>query len=150
MKKLVSESLEDALSKEKTLHKRLIEDKDGIKIYAVNGDYVRDKDPGLDFPQFVEGGSHYPTSYPGYKKYIPEDEIWIDDVHLLKPNDLQAIILHELVERNLMKNHGVSYDDAHEIANKAETLFRKNVHKGSGIKVRDIIYNKFKDKKRGK
>jgi hypothetical protein len=98
-----------------------------VKIFTVNGDYVRDKEPGLNFPQFVEGGSYYVTSYPKYKKYIPEDEIWLDDVHETKPNDLKAILYHEFVERNLMKYKKWNYSDAHEYANKKETEYRARV-----------------------
>ena len=142
---------EGILAKEKTLNKKLLEEKDGVKIYSVNGDYIRNSNPGLDFDEFVEGGHHYVTSSPKYAKNIPEDEIWIDDVHLIKSYDLQAIVLHELVERSLMKDHKLSYDKAHTVANSIQKAFRGNVKEGDGLEVRDVLYNqilkKYKDKK---
>jgi hypothetical protein len=137
-------NLPTKLSNEKGLDKKVIDVIDGVKICAVNGDYVRDE-KGLNFIAFVEGGNHYPNSYPQYRKYIKPDEVWFDDVHLTKPNDAAAIILHEMVERNQMKEHHLSYDKAHDIANKAEKLFRKKVSKGTGGKIWGQIYKKYKD-----
>lgn len=97
-----------------------------VKICAVNGSYVKSK---LKFMSFVEGGHHYVDSYPEYKKYIPEDEIWIDDVFLHKPNDFRAIVGHEWLERNLMKYQGWSYDKAHEYANNKEMKVRERSQK---------------------
>jgi hypothetical protein len=117
-----------------TLNKKLlntIKDSGGkdVKIYAVNGDFIRDGKPGLNFNGFVDGGHYYVTSLPGYKQNIPEDEIWVDDVFEFKPNDLRALILHEFVERNLMKYKKWTYDNAHEYANMKETEYRKRVKK---------------------
>ena len=136
MAKLVCESVEGVLKDLKKDREELILNKgvlakkkdeggDWVKICSVNGDFVRDKHPGLNFNQFVDGGHHYVTSYPGYKKHIPEDEIWVDDVFRLKPNDLHAIVKHEWVERNKEKYHHESYDKAHGEANKAESKFRE-------------------------
>jgi len=116
------------------LNKRIlktIKDRGGdiVKIYAVNADYVRDKKPGLNFDGFTDGGHHYVTSLPGYKKWIPENEIWIDDVFMMKPNDLRAILQHEFTERNLMKYKHWSYDKAHDYANKKESEYRERVKK---------------------
>jgi hypothetical protein len=129
-----------------TLNKRLLFIIKDVKIYAVNADFVRDKDPGLGFNGFTDGGSHYVTSLPGYKK-IPENEIWIDDVFLSKPNDLGAFILHELLERHLMKFYGVPYDTAHtDYAEKAESMFREKSKEGLGIKIIKQIYHEFLEK----
>jgi hypothetical protein len=128
-------NLPSKLSGEKGLNKRVLDVIDGVRICAVNGDFVRDKDDGLGFIAFVEGGNHYADSYPDYKKDIKENEIWLDDVHLTKPNDAAAIILHEMVERYQMKEHDLTYDKAHDIANEAEQLFRKKIHTGTGGKV---------------
>ena len=138
-------NLPSELSGEKDLNKRVLDVIDGIKICAVNGDFVRDKNKGLGFIAFVEGGNHYADSYPDYKKDIKKDEVWLDDVHLTKPNDAAAIILHEMVERYQMKEHGLTYDKAHDIANRAEQLFRKKVHTGTGGKLWGQIYKKFRD-----
>jgi hypothetical protein len=97
-----------------------------VKIFAVNGSYIKGK---LKFMAFVEGGHHYVDSYPEYKKYIPEDEIWVDDVFLNKPNDFRAIVGHEWLERNLMKYNGWSYEKAHEYSNKKEMKVREGAQK---------------------
>jgi hypothetical protein len=96
-----------------------------VKICLVNGSYVKATDPGLGFKEFVEGGHHYVDSYPGYKKFIPEDEIWVDDAFKSKPEEIQAIIQHEFIERNLMKYKKWSYSKAHEYSNKKEAELRK-------------------------
>lgn len=112
------------------LNKRLIgitNDSKGnkVKICSVNGTYVKGKNPGLGFIEFVEGGHYYVDSYPGYKKFIPEDEIWIDDVFLTKREDFNGILGHEWAERNLMKYKKWSYDKAHEYANRKEIKIRE-------------------------
>jgi tRNA nucleotidyltransferase (CCA-adding enzyme) len=102
---------------------------DGVDInpvYAVNGDEVRES----GFIEWVEGGNHWvdadlPEEEQKYAKHIPKDELWVDDVHLTKPNDFEGILLHERTESYLIKHYGYTYDDAHEIANKIELLFRK-------------------------
>jgi hypothetical protein len=96
-----------------------------VKIYAVNGTYIKGTNPGFGFIEFVEGGHYYVDSYPGFKKYIPEDEIWIDDAFLDKPIDFYGILNHEWIERNLMKYKKWSYEKAHEFANKAEKTIRR-------------------------
>lgn len=96
-----------------------------VKICAVNGTYIKKPKSGLGFIEFVEGGHHYVDSYPGYKKHIPEDEIWVDDVFLNKPEDLAGILTHEMLERNLMKYKNWSYNKAHDYANSAEKKIRQ-------------------------
>lgn len=102
---------------------------DEVKICLVNGDYVTSEEPGLGFKEFVEGGHHYVTNYPGYKLNIPEDEIWIDDLYVKEPEKMKGIIQHEFIERNLMKYKGWNYSDAHEYANKKEAELRKKSEK---------------------
>jgi len=127
-----------------TLNKRILFEMDDFKICVVNADFVRDRDPGLDFNGFTDGGSHYVTSLPGYKKWIPEDEIWIDDVFLSKPNDLGGIVLHEMLERHIMKYYGIPYDTAHnKFAEKAESKFREVAKRGISFDVIKEIYGEF-------
>jgi hypothetical protein len=134
-------------NKNRALDKEVLYAEDDFKVCAVNGDFIRSKNPGLDFDQFVDGGSYYVTSYPGYKKHIAEDEIWIDDVFKVKPHDICAIILHEKIERFLMKNYNVSYDDAHtDYANPAEEEFRRRGKGGFDHELQTEIFNKYKDK----
>jgi hypothetical protein len=112
------------------LDKKLIRTyNDGIDVnpvYAVNGDEVRES----GFIEWVEGGNHWvdydlPRNEQKYAKRIPADDLWVDDVHLAKPNDFEGILLHERTESYVIKHYGYTYDDAHDIANKIELLFRK-------------------------
>lgn len=84
-----------------------------LAIYLVDGEQIRNE---IDV-DFVNGGNG--AIYPSY---IPRDEIWIDDAqHAL---DRTATALHELIERDLMLHHGLSYDRAHDEANVYERVFR--------------------------
>lgn len=89
----------------------------GMRIYTVNGEYIRDY---VD-QDFVAGGN------PGRYTYIPANEIWIEDN--LDLIDTLAIILHEIVECSYMVKDGMSYNNAHDIANKKEKTFRKLIIK---------------------
>ena len=87
------------------LNKKVVEvvkDEEGndVKICTVNGEFIKGTNPGLGFIEFVEGGHHYVDSYPGYKKHIPEDEIWIDEVFYDTPDNFKGIVGHEWKERN--------------------------------------------------
>jgi hypothetical protein len=93
--------------------RRLLGRAGGITVYLVDGEQVRNQ---IDI-DFVSGGNG--AVYPSY---IPQDEVWIDDgQHTL---DRTATALHELVERDLMLHHGMSYDRAHDEANVYERAFR--------------------------
>jgi tRNA nucleotidyltransferase/poly(A) polymerase len=125
---------------------------DGIDVnpvYAVNGDEVRDS----GFIEWVEGGNHWvdadlPKDEQKYAKHIPADELWIDDVHLSKPNDFEAILLHERIESYLIKHYGYTYNDAHDIANKVELIFREKTHDLSDEKeserISSLMFTAFK------
>ncbi len=111
--------LDESVEDKSGLNKKVIEivkDEEGndVKICSVSGEFVKGTNPGLDFIQFVEGGHHYVDSYPGYKKHIPEDEIWVDEVFLQTPDNFKGIVGHEFKERNNMKYHKMSYDKAHD------------------------------------
>jgi len=58
-----------------------------------------------------------------YPKYVPEDEVWADIK--MEQVDQFATIVHELVERNLMKNKHITYSKAHEEASRQEKKIRK-------------------------
>ncbi len=111
----IEEFTEIATEAKKGLNKKCATEISGVKICTINGDYVRTEQKHIEFTM---GGHHY------VYEYIPEDEIWIDENLSGKPNDFEATILHENTERNLMKEAGLSYDDAHEIANVVETRYR--------------------------
>lgn len=91
-------------------------------IYLVDGETVRDE---IDV-DFTNGGNE--ARY----HYVPRSEIWIDDAqHAL---DRTATALHELVERDLMLRHGMSYDAAHDAANGHERAFRRDLARNRPVR----------------
>ena len=81
---------------------------DGTKVEEVDGATVRDNIR----TEFIGGGNHEATPE------IPKDEIWLENN--MPPQERSKILLHELVERALMKQKGKSYDKAHDEANEIE------------------------------
>lgn len=43
----------------------------------------------------------------------------------LHPKDRVSTVVHEAIEHRLMKNHGMSYEKAHDEANKSDPKVRK-------------------------
>ena len=82
-------------------------------IVMINGAIVRQY---ID-PEFVLGGHDLAYSY------IPHNEIWLDSA--IDPKEVPFILLHEVVERDLMF-HGKSYDNAHDYSTVAEKEMRRN------------------------
>jgi hypothetical protein len=87
---------------------------DSITIKYVDGAEVRKKE--IDF---CIGGHFY-----RYPDLVPENEVWIEEVYKDKL-DMTADLIHELVERSLMKHLKVDYEAAHDLANVAEKSIRK-------------------------
>jgi hypothetical protein len=83
-----------------------------LAIWLVDGCRVRD----LAYLHFTLGG--HDLRY----RFIPRGEVWIDDA--VAPAERPAIIEHELTERRLMAT-GESYEDAHLVASRAESRFRR-------------------------
>ncbi len=92
--------------------------KDDVKIYLVNGTHIRDK---IDI-DLTMGGHAYV-----YPNYIPENEIWIDED--MDIEDQYTTIVHEMTERNEMRNKHLSYSKAHEDASEKEKKVRKKIEK---------------------
>ncbi len=95
------------------IHLKLLKVIDGVKIYLVDGELVRDRIT----IEYTMGGHHY--RYP----FIPEDEVWIDNA--MDKDDIEATIIHEMHERTLMKYKGLSYSTAHARSSEVEKVFRK-------------------------
>jgi hypothetical protein len=85
---------------------------EGVQVWVVDGMYVRGH---LD-EEFTNFGQHY--RFP----FIPEKEFWID--HEKNPDERRFFIEHLLVEHRLMAA-GKPYDDALEIADRAERTQRR-------------------------
>ncbi len=97
----------------KNVRKALLEIRDGFQVWVVDGKAVRDQ---FDV-NFTEGGHH--LRY----KYIPENEIWLDDD--LVPGERGPLLEHELSEVHLMQD-GMGYLKAHESANLVELVDRES------------------------
>lgn len=92
---------------------------DGWRVYAVDGDWVK-----VEFdPDFCEG-----SNFAHSPDFIPPDTIWLDD--RMESHDRPFIALHEAVEAWCMKNLGLAYDPAHNIANAAEMAWRRQAGQG--------------------
>lgn len=94
-------------------NKELIIKFEQTKIYLVHGKFIR---KNID-PSFCFGG-HYMVY-----KYVPKNELWIDDCVATK--EIPYILIHELRELDLMKK-GMSYNNSHDHANASEKEARRN------------------------
>jgi len=94
--------------------KIFLREQEGLKLYLVDGEQVR-----KDKIMFVSGGHGYVYDW------IPKDEVWIDDNQKDKPADMEATIKHELFEIGKMRDEGLDYESAHELANKMEKKVRQ-------------------------
>jgi hypothetical protein len=84
-----------------------------INVWLVDGNVVR----SLYKTDYTEGGHGY--VYP----WVPKRQIWIEkDVARWEP---PFLISHEYLELRLMRDEGIGYDHAHEIAAKIEFHLRK-------------------------
>ncbi len=84
----------------KGLDRKLIEERDGFKIYEVDGEWIRNNiDVG-----FGTGGHGLVHSY------IPMDEIWVWPV----TENKWSIALHEMIEFNLMNDKDMKFPEAHK------------------------------------
>jgi N-acetylglutamate synthase-like GNAT family acetyltransferase len=84
------------------------------KIYEVDGGEIR-----KDNAKF-SGGDNY-----CHNKELPKGTILVENV--AGSNDQKLLILHEAVECSLMEEPGFTYDQAHNAANLAEALLRKDM-----------------------
>lgn len=110
---------------------------DDMVIWLVDAEKVRKKYKS----DFMEGGHDFVYNW------IPDNEIWIENG--LNNHEIPFIVLHELVERNMMKDDKMKYDDAHIISSKIEWskrpdgCDRKFIENLTNEKVLDLI-KKFK------
>jgi len=104
---------------------------DKVTAFLINGQVVRD----LYKTDYVEGGHGY------VYEWIPLDEIWIDNK--VKPDEYPVIILHEFLERVLMKYKKFPYVRAHNAALKVEFEHRGIFNKKDAAELsRWIVMNK--------
>lgn len=91
--------------------------KKAINVFLVRGEVVR----GLYKADFVEAGHGYVYNW------IPKDEIWVDSS--LSRKEVPVVVLHEFVERLLMKEQKLSYAKAHPMASEVEAKYRGRFNK---------------------
>ncbi len=104
---------------------------DSVNIYIVNGRIVRD----VYKTDYVEGGHAYVYDW------IPLNEIWIENI--VKPDEIPVIVLHEFLERTLMKFKNFPYVRAHVAASKAEFEHRGIFSKKDALSLtRKIVIDK--------
>jgi hypothetical protein len=98
--------------KPRPLDKKLWKKIDGLSIFIVRGDVVRDKYN----INFTEGG--HDLIY----KWIPKNEVWLDDD--LSLEERSKVLLHELYERDKM-SRGIKYPQAHFGSSIIEQEYRR-------------------------
>jgi hypothetical protein len=79
-----------------------------LKLRMVDGTAVRNK----HFTDFTMAGHGHVYSF------IPKDEIWLEAN--LSAEDASHALNHELRERELMRTHGLKYDQAHQLVTNME------------------------------
>jgi len=98
-------------------------------VCAVNGFYIRNH----IYIDFTEGGNDqvYGGGPGSEANFIDQGLIYLDDD--VNAIEKMFVLLHELHERNKMKNEAMSYDDAHASANKVEQMARDNSELVDGL-----------------
>jgi len=96
------------------IYRKKIEEREGVAIWIVDGARVRQE----FYTDFVMGG------HDGRYKFIPMKEVWIDNSISLEEFDYT--IEHELLERKLMVEDGLNYNEAHDRASQLEAEMRKS------------------------
>jgi hypothetical protein len=94
------------------IYKVLYGEREGFKVWIVDGPKIRRE----IFGEFLYGGN--PERYT----FNPEGEIWVDNS--ITSEELETTIIHEINERNLMHNKGMSYFDAHDSSLALEVILR--------------------------
>lgn len=90
--------------------------RDGLDVWIVNGSFIRRK----ILSEFLFGGNDRVYNF------IPEGEIWLDGS--ISAVEVEYTTQHELTERKLMAEKGLSYDEAHKIASVEERQLREKNH----------------------
>jgi len=85
-----------------------------VVVWRVDGNLVR----SYYKTDYTEGGHGF------VYRWVPRPEIWIEDG--VDNREVPFIIAHEYLERRLMRDRGMEYDPAHEIASKIEFDLRKS------------------------
>jgi hypothetical protein len=107
------------------------DDSETVNIFIVKGEVVRD----LYKTDYVEGGHYYVYNW------IPKEEIWIENI--VSQEEIPVIILHEFLERILMKYKKFQYVRAHVAASKVEFEHRGIFNKKDALSLtKSIVMSK--------
>ena len=90
--------------------------REGLDVWIVNGSFIRRK----ILSEFLFGGNDRVYNF------IPEGEVWLDNA--IDVVELEYTTRHELTERKLIAEKGLSYDEAHKIASVEEQKSREKNH----------------------
>lgn len=97
----------------KGVYEYYIGKREGLDVWIVNGSFIRRK----ILSEFLFGGNDRVYNF------IPEGEIWLDGS--INAVELEYTTRHELTERKLIAEKGLSYDEAHKIASTEEQQLRE-------------------------
>ena len=115
----------------KKIYLTIKDKKDIVTVYLINAQVVRD----LYKTDYVEGGHGY------VYEWIPENEIWIDVK--MEPKEIPVILLHEYLERILMKYKNLPYVRAHNAALRVEFEHRGMFSKKDAASLsKKVVLNK--------
>ena len=107
------------------------DEKENVNVFLINGEVARD----LYKTDYVEGGHAYVYDW------IPLDEIWIEKS--VKDDEIPVVLLHEFLERTLMKYRKFPYVRAHVAASKVEFEHRGIFNKKDALSLtKKIVINK--------
>ncbi len=98
----------------KSIYRTFITNYEGYEVWAVDGAEIRKN----IFNEFLFGGNS--QRYP----FIPDNEIWIDNA--ISCEEYLTTLMHEVRERELMKNKNLSYFESHDSALALEYSMRKD------------------------
>jgi hypothetical protein len=90
---------------------------DSLEIYIVDGETIRRE----IFPDFIFGGNE--QRYP----FVPHNEIWIDNS--VSNREYPITLKHELNEMYLMRDFGMTYNQAHDSSLMIEVRLRTELNK---------------------
>lgn len=101
------------------MRKQLLGASDGQQVYAI--DFNQIEADAVGNMDVIVGANH-----ERYPDIVPEGEIWVDSN--LSPESQRHTILHELVERRLMRDLGWDYEtQAHPAANRVEFEYLREI-----------------------
>jgi len=113
------ENTENKSLREQSIYRYYCGEKDGFKVWVVDGTLIREN----IFNEFIYGGND--QRYP----FVPLNEIWIDNS--ISAEEFETTLAHEICERNLMMNFGMTYFDAHDSSLMLELGMRREFKKKS-------------------